>query len=298
MKIRIGSRGSKLALLQTNQIMEMLKQAYPQHTYEIVIVKTHGDMNQQARLDQMNTSGIFVKKIEQQLLDHQIDLAVHSMKDMPSELQEGLCLGDVMIREDSRDVLVLQHAASLSELKPHAIIATGSKRRKYQLLKLRPDLEITHIRGNIDTRLKKMKDMDLDGIVVAAAAMHRLGLKHQITQYFDEEEMIPAVTQGAIGLELRSDDEALKDMIHKLSLPLDTREIKVERAYLKAVDGGCHSPIGARCHIKENSIQLRFVYGNEEGTILEKSVLEEPLEKEHEIAEMAAAYMKQHVKEG
>ena len=130
MKIRIGSRGSKLALLQTNQIMEMLKQAYPQHTYEIVIVKTHGDMNQQARLDQMNTSGIFVKKIEQQLLDHQIDLAVHSMKDMPSELQEGLCLGDVMIREDSRDVLVLQHAASLSELKPHAIIATGSKRRK------------------------------------------------------------------------------------------------------------------------------------------------------------------------
>mgnify|MGYP000066753974 FL=1 len=102
--------------------MEMLKQAYPQHTYEIVIVKTHGDMNQQARLDQMNTSGIFVKKIEQQLLDHQIDLAVHSMKDMPSELQEGLCLGDVMIREDSRDVLVLQHAASLSELKPHAIM--------------------------------------------------------------------------------------------------------------------------------------------------------------------------------
>ena len=128
--------------------------------------------------------------------------------------------------------------------------------------------------------------------------MHRLGLKHQITQFFDEEEMIPAVTQGAIGLELRSDDEALKDMIHKLSLPLDTREIKVERAYLKAMDGGCHSPIGARCHIKENSIQLRFVYGNEEGTILEKSVLEEPLEKEHEIAEMAAAYMKQHVKEG
>lgn len=298
MKIRIGSRGSKLALLQTNQIMEMLKKAYPQHTYEIVVVKTHGDLNQHARLDQMNTSGIFVKEIEQQLLHHQIDLAVHSMKDMPSELQEGLCLGDVLIREDSRDVLVLQHASSLSELRAHAMIATGSKRRKYQLLKMRPDLEITHIRGNIDTRLKKMKEMDLDGIVVAAAAMHRLGLKDQITQYFEEEEMIPAVTQGAIGLELRSDDETLKAMIHALSLPQDTREIQVERAYLKAMDGGCHSPIGARCHIKENTIQLRFVYGNEDGTHLETGILEEPLEKECEIAQMAAAYMKQRVKEG
>ena len=298
MNIRIGSRGSKLALLQTNQIMEMLKRHYPQHTYEIVIVKTHGDINQQARLDQMNTSGIFVKEIEQQLLDKRIDLAVHSMKDMPSTLQDGLCLGDVLIREDARDVLVLRHASSLSELRQHAIIATGSKRRKYQLLKLRPDLEITHIRGNIDTRLKKMEEMGIDGIVVAAAAMHRLGLQDQITQYLAEEEMIPAVTQGAIGLELRSDDTTLQEMIHTLAKSKETREVMVERAYLKAMDGGCHSPIGARCHIQEDKICFRFVYGSEDGTQLVRNMLEEPLAHEQEIALMAAAYMKEHVKEG
>lgn len=292
MNIIVGTRGSKLALLQTKQIVDRLSEAYPQHTFEIKIIQTHGDRNQQARLDQMSTSGIFIKEIEQQLLQHDIDLAVHSMKDMPARLSKGLALGDVMLREDSRDVLVLRNASSLQELRPHAIIATGSKRRKYQLLAYRPDLNIVGIRGNIDTRLQKMEEEGLDGIVVAAAAMHRLKKKECISYYFSEAEMVPATTQGAIGLELREEDETLKEMIHLLANEQDTRETRIERAFLYLMNGGCHTPIGARCHIDEDHITLQCVYGKEDGTELRKQLSEVPLSKEHELAMIAATEMK------
>ena len=292
MNIIIGTRGSRLALLQTNEIIDKLKQAYPWHTYQIKVISTHGDQNQRARLDQMHTSGIFIKEIEQQLLDHRIDLAIHSMKDLPARLANGLCLGDVMIREDSRDVLVLREANDLMDVKPHAIIATGSKRRKYQLLELRDDLEIVSIRGNIDTRLRKMEEEGLDGIVVAAAAMHRLGLQDRISAYFSELEMIPATTQGALAIELREEDEELMAMIHAVSNEMDTRETSIEREFLYLMNGGCHTPIGARCHIDRDMVYLLCVYGREDGSHLCKKLFQVPLEKEQELAMLAAQDMK------
>lgn len=293
MKIRIGSRGSRLALLQSHQIIDRLKQSYPEHEYEIVIIKTHGDQNQMARLDQMNTSGIFVKEIEHQLLSGVIDMAVHSMKDLPSRLQKGLMLADVMIREDSRDALVLNHGMTWETLKPGAVIATGSKRRKYQLLALRPDVTVVNIRGNIDTRLQKMKEEGLDGMVVAAAALHRLHLEHEIAYYFKEEEMVPAATQGAIGVELCQGNQDLWNMIHALSSDMDTRETQIERSFLYEMNGGCHAPIGARCHIAEHTITLTCVNGEEDGSCLNKRTFEVSLHQEASLAKLAADAMKE-----
>lgn len=293
MKIRIGSRGSKLALLQTSQIMECLKKAYPQHEYEIKVIKTHGDKDQQARLDQMNTSGIFVKEIEHQLLSGTIDMAVHSMKDLPSRLQEPLMLADVMLREDSRDALVLSEGVTWETLRQGAIIATGSKRRKYQLLALRPDLNIVNIRGNIDTRLKKMQEEGMDGLVVAAAAMHRLQMDARISYYFKETEMVPAATQGAIGVELCKDNHELIEMIHALSCDIDTRETRIERSFLYEMDGGCHTPIGARCHIEEDIIRLCCVYGQEDGSGLRSREFIVTKDEEALLAKHAADAMKE-----
>ena len=163
MHIRMGTRGSALALAQCNEVKALLEKAYPQHSFEICVITTKGDRIQHVALDQMKDKGIFVKEIEQQLLEHTIDLAVHSMKDMPSVLDERLCFTETLLREDARDVLVLRNATSLESLPLHARIATGSKRRRFQLLRQREDLEIVGIRGNIETRLKKLEDQQLDG---------------------------------------------------------------------------------------------------------------------------------------
>lgn len=293
MNIRIGTRGSRLALLQTHQIIERLKKAYPGHEYEIKVIKTHGDQDQKARLDQMNTSGIFVKEIEHQLLSGRIDMAVHSMKDLPSRLQEPLLLSDVMLREDSRDALVLSEGVTWETLRQGAIIATGSKRRKYQLLALRPDLTVVNIRGNIDTRLKKMQEEGLDGMVVAAAAMHRLQMEEKIAYYFKESEMVPAAAQGAIGIELCSDNQELIDMIHALASDIDTRETRIERSFLYEMEGGCHTPIGARCHIEEDRIRLCCVYGEEDGSNLKTREFAVSIDEEALLAKRAADAMKE-----
>ncbi|MFR4218991.1 MAG: hydroxymethylbilane synthase [[Clostridium] innocuum] len=181
MHIRMGTRGSALALAQCNEVKALLEKAYPQHSFEICVITTKGDRIQHVALDQMKDKGIFVKEIEQQLLEHTIDLAVHSMKDMPSVLDERLCFTETLLREDARDVLVLRNATSLESLPLHARIATGSKRRRFQLLRQREDLEIVGIRGNIETRLKKLEDQQLDGIVLAAAGLKRLQLAQYIT---------------------------------------------------------------------------------------------------------------------
>ena len=186
MHIRMGTRGSALALAQCNEVKALLEKAYPQHSFEICVITTKGDRIQHVALDQMKDKGIFVKEIEQQLLEHTIDLAVHSMKDMPSVLDERLCFTETLLREDARDVLVLRNATSLESLPLHARIATGSKRRRFQLLRQREDLEIVGIRGNIETRLKKLEDQQLDGIVLAAAGLKRLQLAQYITQTLPE----------------------------------------------------------------------------------------------------------------
>lgn len=263
MQYIIGTRGSKLALAQSEQICALLQKRYPMHSFIIRIISTHGDRNQQLALDQMNAKGIFVKEIEDALYQDEIHLAVHSMKDMPAQLPEGLCFTKTLLREDPRDVFVSRDHTPFSELPLHATIATGSKRRKAQLLQLRPDLNIVGIRGNIDTRLRKMQETQWAGIVLAAAGLHRLQLHEWITDYFSVEELVPACGQGALALEVREDNHALRKMINALANEQTEAEIRVERSFLAAVHGGCHAPVGGYCQIMDGSASLTAVYGNE-----------------------------------
>ena len=215
MKYIIGSRGSRLALIQTKYVQEKLAKAYPEHTFEIQIIKTKGDKIQNKPLDKIGGKGLFVKEIEEKIISGEIHMGVHSMKDMPSTPAKGLVFTKVWKREDPRDVLILRTAKHLSELREDAVIATGSKRRAFQLLKLRPDLQIINIRGNVDTRLRKMEEQQLDGIVLAAAGLKRLGMEDVITQYLAPEDMISAPAQGALALEVREDQKELQKMLMK-----------------------------------------------------------------------------------
>lgn len=268
MHIRMGTRGSSLALAQSVEVQGILEKAYPQHSFELCVISTKGDRIQHVALDQMKDKGIFVKEIEQQLLDKTIDIAIHSMKDMPSTLDERLCFTRTLIREDARDVLVLRNASSLQELPFHARIATGSKRRSYQLLRQREDLEIVGIRGNIETRLKKMEEQQLDGIVLAAAGLKRLHLEHYITQVLPEHIMVPAVAQGAIAIEVCRERTDLLQLINVLSDERRDEEVCAERSFLQELNGGCHTPLGARCILRGESAELFAVYGNEDGSRL------------------------------
>lgn len=266
MKYVIGTRGSKLALVQANFVCDMLQKAYPEQEFEIKIVKTKGDMIQDRPLNQIGDKGLFVKEIEEQLLSGEVQIGVHSMKDMPAELPEGLTFTKAWKREDPRDVLILREKDSLEELPQGAVIGTGSKRREFQLKKLRPDLKVVDIRGNVDTRLRKMEEQQLDGIVLAAAGLHRLGMEERITQYLEAEQMISAPAQGILALEIRTDDAVLRKMLDDLS-DADTEIIaQAERGFLQKIGGDCHRPIGAVCQKEGAGYRLRAMFGNEDGS--------------------------------
>lgn len=267
MKIVVGSRGSKLALKQTEYVIDKLQAAYPENTYEIKIIHTIGDKIQNISLDKINDKGIFVKEIEKELLEQTIDLAVHSLKDMPSDKPEGLVYAKTFTPSDYRDCLVLKNGGTLAQLPLNATIATGSKRRKYQLLQLRPDLKIVGIRGNVNTRLQKMADQEIDGLVLASAGLKRLGLETLISEYLDETRMIPACGQGILALQVRQDSELLT-MINQISDEKATRRMELERLFLKLVNGSCHIPVGSYADINEEYVHFYGLLGNESGSIL------------------------------
>ena len=310
MHYKIGTRGSKLALVQAEFVRDCLQEHYPQDCFELKIIKTKGDKIQNKALSAIGDKGLFVKEIEQELLSGEIHLAVHSMKDMPGELPDGLCFAKAWKREDPRDVLVLREAKSLQELPKHAVIGTGSKRRKYQLLKLRPDLKVVGIRGNIDTRLRKLYDGEiiyeevadnivnnneianekqnkyseyrLDGIVLAAAGIKRIGRDSEITQYFSEDDMIPAPAQGTLALELRADNAKLMAKLDALSDEKTNLCAGIEREFLKRIGGNCHLPVAAYCDIvsekdrgndsnKNNRLKLLAMFGSEDGKQLART---------------------------
>lgn len=266
LKYRIGTRGSKLALAQTELVKRRLEQNYPEHEFEIQIIQTKGDQIQNMPLDQIGDKGVFVKEIEEKLLSGEVHIGVHSMKDMPSEPADGLLFTKAWKREDPRDVLVLRKAKSLEQLPLGAVIATGSRRREFQLKRLRPDIQITGIRGNIDTRLRKMEEQKLDGIVLAAAGLHRLGLRERISQYLEPKDMIPAPAQGTLALEIRKEDKQLRQLLDALSDAETEQEVGAERSFLKMVGGDCHLPVGACCEKTETGgFRMRVLYGNETG---------------------------------
>lgn len=276
MHIRLGTRGSRLALMQTSWVKQRLQDAYPQHTFDVVVIKTKGDQILDKPLDAFQDKGIFVTEIEKQILDGVIDIGVHSMKDMPVVPMEGLKFTKIWKREDARDVLILRNGGNFDELPLNARIATGSKRRSVQLLRMRPDIKIEGIRGNVETRLQKMKDQNLDGIVMAAAGFHRLQLNHLISAYFDVKDMVPACAQGALALEIDTDRLELASLLDALSDPSDTICVEAERLFLKEVEGGCHIAVGALCESIETGYRMIAMMGNEDNTAMVQEVMEGP----------------------
>ncbi len=245
MHIKIGTRGSKLALAQTHSVVDQLKKVIPEIAAEVTVIKTSGDIMQDVSLMQIGGQGVFVKEIEEALLSGSIDLAVHSMKDVPGDIPERLTFAAVLQREDVRDVLVSRGNVKLEFLPRGARIGTGSLRRGAQIQSILPDVTIMPLRGNIDTRLKKIETENLTGVILAAAGMKRLGYAQVISQFLPIELMLPAVGQGALGLQIRETDTDLFKVLAKLNHVPTATEVAAERSYLRALGGGCRLPIAA-----------------------------------------------------
>jgi hydroxymethylbilane synthase len=275
--IKIGTRGSPLALRQSSWIKEALAGHYPQLEIELVIIKTSGDKIQDVPLSAIGGKGLFVKEIEEALLEKRIDLAVHSLKDMPGELPQGLIIGSVPVREDPRDVLISRDRMLLKDILSQKKIGTGSLRRKAQLLHHRPDLEIVPMRGNLDTRLKKMESEGLAGIILAAAGIHRMGLKDRVSQYLDLDISLPAVGQGALALEIREGDLRLQELVDAIHHEATALCTQAERAFLKRLQGGCQIPIAGHAWIQGQQIILKGLVAGLDGGKLIKDQLEGPL---------------------
>ncbi|HNZ19920.1 MAG TPA: hydroxymethylbilane synthase [Candidatus Hydrogenedentes bacterium] len=255
-RIVIGSRGSELALRQSEQIAHALRARAPDTDVVIEIIRTTGDKITDVPLAQIGGKGLFTKEIEEALLAGAIDLAVHSMKDLPTELPPGLCLGAVPKRENPRDVLVSSAGLTLDQLPPGARVGTSSLRRAAQLRAFRGDLALLPLRGNVNTRLRKVSEGGVDAAILAAAGLSRLGLSHQITQEIPETIMLPAPAQGALAIETRQDDAEILRRLAPLDDPETRRAVAAERTFLAAMQGGCQVPLGALATRSGESILL------------------------------------------
>ena len=267
-KIIVGSRRSKLALTQTNWVIEQLKQLDPRFEFEVKEIVTKGDKILDVTLSKVGGKGLFVKEIEQAMLDKEIDMAVHSMKDMPAVLPEGLTIGCIPFREDHRDALISRGHVKLKDLKPGAIIGTSSLRRSSQILIERPDLEIKWIRGNVDTRLAKLESEEYDAIILAAAGLSRLGWTSDVvTEFIDSDVCIPAVGQGALSIECREADKELLELFEKFTCKKTERAVRAERAFLQKMEGGCQVPIAgfARIDDETDEVVLNVLVASPEG---------------------------------
>lgn len=271
--LKIGTRGSKLALWQANWVKSSLEVQHPSISIAIETIKTKGDKILDVPLAKVGGKGLFVKEIEEALLDGKIDLAVHSMKDMPGDIPKGLCIGAIPQRETPQDVLISKDKKRLSKLGPGAKIGTSSLRRKAQLLHTRPDLDVLPLRGNLDTRLKKLENGNLDAIILAAAGVKRLGLENKITQYLDENIMLPAVGQGALCIEVRQDDALVEQIVASLEHPQTRAVILGERAFLNRLEGGCQVPIAAYGKIDKNMFTLVGLVATIDGKTLLKETI-------------------------
>lgn len=285
-RIRIGTRGSTLALQQTAWVRDKLAESYPDITLEVIRIRTTGDKIIDVPLAKVGGKGLFVKEIEEALVRGEIDLAVHSMKDVPSELPPGLHLGAITEREDPRDVLVSRDGCKLGQFPPGARIGTSSLRRGAQLLGINPRWEIVPLRGNLDTRIRKLKTEGLDAVVLAAAGVRRMGLEGLITEYLPSEAMLPAVGQGALGIECRQHDE-INGLINFLHHRETAMAVSGERAFLRRLQGGCQVPIAAYGEVNRRELRLRGMVARLDGSHIFRSQAqgEDPEEVGERLAE-------------
>jgi hydroxymethylbilane synthase len=266
MRFRIGTRGSRLALAQSVWVKGEIETEHPDVQVELVKIKTMGDRILGTPLSQIGGKGLFVKEIEDALLKKEVDLAVHSIKDVPAELPEGLQISLFPEREDPRDALLSIDDKTLTELPEGSSVGTSSLRRSAQLLHVRPDFKVVPLRGNVDTRLRKLESGDLQAIILAAAGLRRLGLSDRISQILPPEQMLPAIGQGALGLEIRGEDEAVQKLLGFMNHEPTEVTVRAERAFLKEIEGGCQVPIAAYGRLDGDSVTLQGLVAELDGS--------------------------------
>jgi hydroxymethylbilane synthase len=265
--LRIGTRGSPLALVQARTVRARLSTALgvPEDEIELVIIRTSGDAIQDRPLAEVGGKGLFTKEIEEALLDGRIDLAVHSAKDMPTFSQPGLMLAACLEREDPRDVFISRKAGSLAELPQGATLGTASLRRQAIAKRIRGDLRVVPLRGNVETRLRKLEAGEVDATILALAGMKRLGLTRHATKIMSKEEFLPAVAQGAIGIESRAADARTRELLARIDDADTSTAIACERAFLAELDGSCKTPIGGHADISGDTIHFRGLLAHPDG---------------------------------
>jgi hydroxymethylbilane synthase len=272
----IGTRGSKLALWQAEWVRSTLTQRFPDVAVDLSIIKTQGDKVLDVPLAKVGGKGLFVKEIEEALLHGRADVAVHSMKDMPSEIPTALVIGAVPEREIPGDVLISRGGLTLMKLPAGSVIGTSSLRRAAQLRHLRPDLNVVPLRGNVETRIRKLDTDDLSAVVLAAAGIKRLGLEHRITEHLDDERMLPAVGQGALCIEIREGDSRIGPMVAALDHPATRTVVSGERAFLKRLQGGCQVPIAGHGRLDGAHFTLTGLVADVDGGTVIKHRLSGP----------------------
>ena len=284
----IGSRGSPLALRQADLVKDRLSRTQPLLPITVRRILTTGDRRTEPPLHRIGGKGVFTKEIEEALLREEIDLAVHSLKDLPTRLPDGLCLGAVTPREDARDAFLSNRFGSLAELPPRSTVGTGSLRRQCQLLHLRPDLQVKNLRGNLDTRLRKLDDGGYDAIILACAGLIRLGLDHRIRERLSVDTLCPAIGQGALAVEVRCDDRLTLDRIQGLDDGESRRAAEAERSLLSRLGGGCQTPIAGFAVVQEAQLQLTGLVGAADGSRLirefGRATLEQPAQLGRSVA--------------
>ncbi len=266
--IRIGTRGSLLARTQTEWAVSKLRAAHPQLDFQTIIIETTGDRQANVPFASVGTKGMFVKEIEQALADRRIDVGIHSLKDMPGELPSGLAITCVPEREEPFDAFISNDYGSIEELPVGARVGTSSTRRRAQLLAYRRDLDIVELRGNLDTRLRKLNEGLYDAIIVACAGLHRLGQSHLITARLSKQICLPAVGQGALALETRIGDVAVTRILASIHDPDTADCVTAERALLAALGGGCSVPLAAYAELKADQIELASLVASLDGSII------------------------------
>ncbi len=289
----VGTRGSRLALIQTRIVVNALEKAHPGHEFNIRTIKTTGDNAWDTPLHLIGGKGLFVKEIEEQLSDGGIDMAVHSMKDVPAELEKGLCISAVLTREDPRDAFLSSKHGCLEDLTEGCRVGTGSMRRKAQLLRYRKGIHIVPLRGNVDTRIKKIERDNLDGIILAYSGLKRMGLEGLVSEIISRETMVPTCGQGAIGIETRRGD-SIEMLLEAVNDERSRSEVAIERAIQARVGGGCHVPLGIHADIAGGRIELYISLGNEDGVIMVHEKLSGSIGTEEALIAKASELLLKH----
>lgn len=288
-KIIVGTRKSNLALTQTEWVIDQLKKAGVKNEFEIKKIVTKGDKILDVTLSKVGGKGLFVKEIEKAMYDKKIDFAVHSMKDMPAVIPDGLTISSIPEREDHRDAYLAKDNILLQDLPEGAIVGTSSLRRGAQILAERPDLTIKWIRGNIETRIRKLQEEGYDAIILAVSGLKRVGLSEElITEYLEPEVCVPAVGQGALAIESREDDKELTNIVKKIHDAYTAKTVSAERMFLHLLEGGCQVPIGGYAYLDGDEVVLTALVGTPDGTTILKETVRgtEPTEVGKEAAEL------------